>query len=329
MSDDHSVTQMLQNLRDGQKVSAAQTLIWDRFFHRLKALAERKLDKRTRRLVDGDDIVVDAFHDFFSKIGEEGAFPRLTDRSSLWPLLAKITSCKAINEFKRNTAQKRGGGEVRGESVFINIADDDAARGIEQIERSLTPEYADELFMGFDSVLSELAKHDAKFYEVAILKLKGYSATEIAEELGYKNSKTPERILKQIRILWKSHYGGLARLKVFSSGGVEFETSINEETTVIGRQRQGDPDPYWTGVSDFKGEAIRRVIVAKNAEKSISRNHATIRVRDETKIEITNSSSKSQILINSETLLNPGAVWVKDSDCTLQLPKSVLRIELT
>lgn len=331
MSDDHSVTNMLNNLREGHDVSQAQWLIWNRFFHRLKGLADKKLDGKTRRTVDGEDIVVEALNDFFAQVDQDGAFPQLTDRGSLWPLLAKITSRKAINEFNRAKALKRGGGYVRGESAFDLGNDDDVARGIEHIERELTPEFADELFLGFGSVLNELRRHDIKFYDVAVLRLKGYSSAEIAEKLGYKNARTPERIVKQIRILWKSFHGGLATVSVVDGVHVLFETPINDEPTIVGRQRQGDPAPYWTGVSDLRGQAIRRIIVADNQTKAISRNHVTIQIKDESTLEVTNSSQKSKVVIDEDTILAPGEHWTSNSSCTIQLTDlddSILTVDL-
>lgn len=329
MNHDHSVTQMLHNLREGQDVSQAQALIWEKFFHRLKGLAEKRMDDRMRRVVDGEDIAIEALHDFFEQMGKD-AFPHLTDRESLWPLLAKITSRKAINQYKKDTAQKRGGGDVRGESVFIAPDDMGSARGIEQIERELTPEFADEMFLGFADVLAELKKHDEKFYEVAVLRLKGHSAAEIAEQLGYKNAKTPDRIIKQVRIIWKSFYGGLATFSVIEGSQIQFETNLNEEPTFIGRQRAGEPSPYWTGVGDQDGEAGRRIVVAHNTQKSVSRKHAKIQIVDENQIVITNPSRKSKIMVNSEIVLGPDASWTTTNNCSLQLSDTaVMRICLT
>ena len=327
---DHSVTMMLNNLRQGEEVSKAQKLIWERFFHRLKALADKKMAPEMRRVVDGEDIAISAFYDFFKQMAsDDEAFPQLTDRQSLWPLLAKITSRKTINEFKKTTAQKRGGGMVRGESVFVKADQIDAARGIEQIDRTMTPEFADEMFLGFDDILGKLRSADPKLYEIAIMKLKGYTPTEIAEKLGYKTVKSIERNIKHIRILWKGFHGGLATLSIWKDGVCQFETNINEEPIIVGRQRAGEDDPYWSGVSEINGKATRRVVVAGIKENAISRNHANIHIEDEDNIHVTNASRKSKIMPEPALLLSPGESWSTNASCELKLSESItVRIDL-
>ena len=43
----------------------------------------------------------------------------LEDRDDLWQILAVITTRKAMRQLRRERAQKRGGGEIRGESSEI------------------------------------------------------------------------------------------------------------------------------------------------------------------------------------------------------------------
>lgn len=319
MNEDHSVTILLNNLREGKDVPAAQMVIWERFFHRLKTLADRRLGTRLRRVVDGEDVALSALDDFFSKMQQDGAFPELTNRKSLWPLLAKIASYKAINEYKKATTQKRGGGEVRGESVFGSPESIFGERGIECVERELTPEYADELFLGFQELLDELKKNNESFFKVAVLKLKGYSTAEIAKQLGYKNSKTPERIINQIRVIWKCLHGGLAELSVLSRGEVKFRTNLDEEPTIVGRQRGQEPEPFWGGITEVDGKATRRIIVTKNSDIRVSRNHVRIQIMDEDEIHVANASRKLKVFVNSDFLLNQGQSWSTRSGCSLQI----------
>jgi hypothetical protein len=48
----------------------------------------------------------------------DGRYPRLKDGDDLWKLLVTITCHKAASQARRVRARKRGGGHVRGESVF-------------------------------------------------------------------------------------------------------------------------------------------------------------------------------------------------------------------
>ena len=316
---EESITRLLGNLREGVDVSHAQTVIWDHFFDRLTALANKRLGQRVRRVADGEDVALDALDEFFRKIRGSNNFPQLSNRESLWPLLAKIASRKAINEFKHANAKKRGGGKVRGESVFVDLDSSNPNDGIDQIEKNLTPEFADELFLGIGEVLTELGRYDQKLLEVAILRLRGFSTSEIAERLGYKNSKTIERHIKQIRIFWKSFQDGLAKIKIFYESTLKLELDIADEPTILGRQRQGEPPPFWFGLSDMNGKSVRRVIIAESNQKTVSRNHLTIRIRDEDWIEVENSSLKSKLVLNGEVILEPSQRWSSSENCSIMV----------
>ena len=125
MSDDHSITLWIADLKV-QDDDQAQQEIWKRYFQRLIGLARFKLGDAPRRAKDEEDVAVSALNCFFAGVGD-GKFPELRDRTNLWPLLAKITARKAINQRRDALRQKRGGGQVRGESLFIN-ADDAGSR---------------------------------------------------------------------------------------------------------------------------------------------------------------------------------------------------------
>ena len=97
----------------------AQEELWNRYFQRLVALAKTKLDGINKGLGDEEDVALSAFNSFFEG-APAGEFPRLTDRTNLWPLLATITVRKAINLRHKANAEKRGGGKVYGEGGLEN-----------------------------------------------------------------------------------------------------------------------------------------------------------------------------------------------------------------
>jgi len=137
MSSDHSITLWIADLKV-QDDDQAQQEIWKRYFRRLIGLARFKLGDAPRRAEDEEDVAVSALHCFFAGVGD-GKFPELRDRTNLWPLLAKITARKAINQRRDALRQKRGGGRVRGESMFLN-ADDASALGLADVMADdLTP----------------------------------------------------------------------------------------------------------------------------------------------------------------------------------------------
>ena len=129
----------------------------------------------------------------------KASFPSLRDRTNLWPLLAKITARKALNQRRDALRQKRGGGAVRGESLFLN-ADDASALGLAGvIADDLTPAHLVSLEEQRSRLFEMLP--DELLRTVATKKLEGFQNTEIAKELGV-SERTIERKLNRIRNLW-------------------------------------------------------------------------------------------------------------------------------
>ena len=115
MATGKSVTQWIGGLRAAHE--SAATELWKHFYVRLIGLARQKLRASPKRVVDEEDVVLSAFETFFRR-AKEGQFPELADRDDLWQVLVAITERKAINQLRSEGRLKRGGGNVRGESVF-------------------------------------------------------------------------------------------------------------------------------------------------------------------------------------------------------------------
>ena len=197
MDSDGSITHWIHKLQEGD-AGAAQQELWNRYFHRLMALARIKLGESPRRSEDEEDVVISALHSFFDR-AQRGNFPQLSDRSGLWPLLVKITVRKAINQRARQLAQKRGQGKTRGDSVFTNFNDDSQVIGIAQvIGQEPTPVFAAEVNEECGRLLGSL---DGSLRKIAELKLQGYTNAEIANKLDVVE-RTVERKLKRIRNEW-------------------------------------------------------------------------------------------------------------------------------
>src|SRR4051794_16213307 len=108
-SGDGSITRCIGLLKQGDR-DAAQAL-WQRYIHRLVALARARLRGIPRRAADEEDIALSAF-DSFCRRAERGQFARLEDRDDLWQLLVVITERKAIDLMRREGRQSRGQGKV-------------------------------------------------------------------------------------------------------------------------------------------------------------------------------------------------------------------------
>jgi RNA polymerase sigma factor (sigma-70 family) len=197
MSSDESITHWIGQVKAGSD-GAAQQELWNRYFRRLSGFARKLLRGAPQRAEDEEDVALCALDSFF-RGAEAGRFPDLRDRTDLWPLLVKITAHKAYNQLERQNAQKRGGGQVRGESVFLDGGADSNTAGLEQIVGDdPTPEFAAQVTEQFTLLLERL---DEPLRPIARMKLEGYTNTEISAKLGVVE-RTVERRLNLIRRIW-------------------------------------------------------------------------------------------------------------------------------
>ena len=145
-------------------------------------------------------MVLATFDSLFRGV-QAGRFAKLDDRDDLWQLLVMIAERKIIDEFHHERRQKRGGGNVRGESVFVGNQDDEPRMGIGGISgQEPSPDSAIASIEECQRLLQLLP--DDTLREVATLKLEGWKNREIAEKMGYVEA-TVERKLKGIRSLWE------------------------------------------------------------------------------------------------------------------------------
>lgn len=190
-----SVTQWIADLRDGDR-SVAEQQLWSRYFHRLMALANQKLGSTPRSVEDEEDVAVSALASFFVR-ARDGQFPDLADRDGLWPLLARITACKAVNLHKRQVAAKRGGGR-RVYSADCGWEESNE-RLNELVDKEITPEVLMSLSEQCRLLMEDLP--DQVLRDIAQLKMAGYSTAEISTQLQVA-PRTIERKVSLIRSYW-------------------------------------------------------------------------------------------------------------------------------
>jgi len=185
MSSSDSVSEWLLGVKRGESTAAQR--LWERYFDRLVHLARKKLAGAKPRTADEEDIALSAF-DSFCRAARKNRFTSLKDRDGLWRLLIQMTAQKAVDQLRREGRQKRGGGQVRGESALIDVVGD-----------APSPEFA---AMMADQTRRLLELLTPPLRRVAVAKLEGYSNSEIAEQLNCSVS-TVERKLRLIRKTWK------------------------------------------------------------------------------------------------------------------------------
>jgi DNA-directed RNA polymerase specialized sigma24 family protein len=149
-------------------------------------------------------VALSAFHSFCDRVGR-GQFPDLSDRDELWRLLVVITARKAIMTVRHQTRQKRGGGRVLGESVFLDGPDADTQGMARFLGREPTPEFAAQVAEGVEQMLATLG--DEVLRTIALMKLEGHSSEEIAARLGI-SKRTVDRKVQLIRMTWREDSPG-------------------------------------------------------------------------------------------------------------------------
>jgi DNA-directed RNA polymerase specialized sigma24 family protein len=197
MSNDHSVSQWIADLKEGD--SAAAQLLWDRFGERLAKAAQKALKKIPTCVADEEDVAASAFKSL-CRGAVAGRLQCVRDRRELWLLLVTITRQKAVNHIRRETSQKRGGGRVKPESAVAGAAEDDKGFSLDRvIGDDPTPEFVVMLAEEYERLLALL--NDSSKRRIVALRIEGYTVPEIAMELQ-KSVSTIERKLRDIRLIW-------------------------------------------------------------------------------------------------------------------------------
>jgi DNA-directed RNA polymerase specialized sigma24 family protein len=198
MLPDQSVSHWLSLLQAGD-AEAAQRL-WERYFRRLVGLVRVRLPGHPRRAADEEDVALSVLRCLCDGAAR-GRFPRLDDRDDLWRLLVTLTERKAHNLARDERRLKRGGGAVLG-AADLPGPGDSAPGGLEQVAgREPTPQFAAEVAEEYRRLLGRLG--DAGLEDIAVWKMEGDTAGEIAARLGCALS-TVERRLRLIRQIWES-----------------------------------------------------------------------------------------------------------------------------
>jgi DNA-directed RNA polymerase specialized sigma24 family protein len=189
------ISQWLLHIAEGD-TDAAQK-IWNDYFGKLVHLARRKLDGIPNRDSDEEDVAISAMNSFYQGLAQH-KFDHLHNRDDLWKLLVTITARKATAKRRSHFAQKRGGGRVRGESVFGQ--EDDEKGGLAQIlGTEPSPELAVSVAENCRELLDQL--QDETLRQIALWTLEGYRTEEVAQKLGCVR-RTVERKLERIREIW-------------------------------------------------------------------------------------------------------------------------------
>lgn len=177
-----TVTHWIHRLQSGDQQAVEP--LWNEYFPRLVALARKSLRPNPSRVFDEEDAALSAFATFWRRVSTNG-FDAISDRSSLWRLLATITMRKISRYRALDSAEKRGGKAERRELHDESLS------------------FAEIFTADLDIQAAEMLEllQDETLIQIATLRLMNYNVEEVAVELGL-SLRTIERKLKVIRTLW-------------------------------------------------------------------------------------------------------------------------------
>lgn len=198
MSHEGSVTQWLREFKEGDQYAAAK--LWERYWRRMRGLANKQLGNARRRVADEEDAALSAFADFCEQVKNDGFKKGLEDREDLWQVLALLTKRKAIDHFRKDTRR----GEA-GESA-LDSPNRSHAAGAQNVEahNTQTPDAILQAMEDFDRLLVLLP--DDQTRHIACLKLEGFNNHEISDQVGCA-LRTVERRIGQIKAKWAAALG--------------------------------------------------------------------------------------------------------------------------
>jgi DNA-directed RNA polymerase specialized sigma24 family protein len=193
MDSDGSITRWLGPLQDGDAAAAHE--LWQRYFVSLVELARKRLRQTRLRVADEEDVALSAF-DSFCRCAEQGRFPDLVDRDSLWRVLAVITARKASHLVRDESRQKRDGA-----LATVGATNRDDADLLQQVlSREPSPDLAAQMTEEYERLL-RLLEHE-QLRQVAVWRMEGHTVEEIAARAGCA-PRSVKRKLQMIRMLWE------------------------------------------------------------------------------------------------------------------------------
>ncbi len=178
-----SVSNWLEQIKEGERRSVASLL--ERYFQRLAALANARLCNSPHLKGYEEDVALSAFKSLCIGV-EQGRYPDLTDRDSLWRLLCVITVRKSIDLQRKMKLRAYASDDELVEAFF---------------SREPTPAETAEMSEEVNRLLGLL--NDPELRQVALWKVAGWTNDEIALKLKCV-TRSVERKLQRIRSIWRS-----------------------------------------------------------------------------------------------------------------------------
>lgn len=183
--------------------SEAANEIISTYYDRVCKVARRRIKQRRLLGSGSQDIAASVFESLWRK-ADQGDFDEqaLTSGDEFWRLLSAMVKFKTENHVRREMAAKRGGGQIRGESVFLqrNAMEGPGIGG--EAGDMLDPSEIAEFRGEYERMMGDLS--DEHLREIVTLRMEGYKVAEIADKFG-KSDRWVKRKLREIRDQWQTY----------------------------------------------------------------------------------------------------------------------------
>ncbi len=193
-----SVTGKLRCAKQGDEL--AFEWLWRRYYKSIVRQLETIAKNKGVKPIEPEDVAQNVFIALHEGL-KHGAFHALDGRFQLWKLLTIIGLRQAINSAKKDSLERRSiqtyayyGFPVIDQRSSRNIKDAHFVEAFEELR------FMEEIEHGLSILDREPPSQ--RLRELAILKIKGYSNTRIADELGWTR-KTVALRLNLIFEIWR------------------------------------------------------------------------------------------------------------------------------
>lgn len=187
MSAECSFDDLMARLRAGDRTAAEE--VFDRYTHRLIALARQRLDQHVRRKVDPEDILQSVYKSFFRRQADGRLDPESWDH--LWFLLTALTVRKCGRRADYFHAARR---DVQREVPLPTLVAP-SGEDWDALAPDPTPSEAARLAETVEQVMRHL---EGRERDMLALSLQGYTTEEISGRVG-RSERTVQRVLKRVR----------------------------------------------------------------------------------------------------------------------------------
>ena len=198
MSDNES--ELIRKFKEGDKEAANQLI--GQFYDRVLKAAKKRLEGVRVRATSEEDIAASVFESLWQRANENRfTEEELASSNDLWKLLSTMVRYKAIDHVRNEKRDKRGGENLRGESIFIKTDDAQMRDGIAEYAVDPNSVVGIAGFREQHQLLMDKLDDDI-LREVATMRLEGHMVKDIAKHFD-KSDRWVKRKLALIRAIWE------------------------------------------------------------------------------------------------------------------------------